>query len=935
MSVRSIEALQQYLRRLCDEAALPADAVLLRRFVTTNDRQALELLIARHGPMVLGTARRLVANTHDAEDVFQAVFLSLARLAKSIRQASALPAWLHKTTCRAAAKLRANRPVPAAPPPERYEQCDPAGGLVWREVCETLDEELQRLPERLRSPLLLCYLSGLTRDEAAKQLGWSLGTLKRRLEEGRHALRERLVRRGIASVGLALAVLAPESLQATVSQSLLESSLGLLFSPGAVVPATVSALVVSSSRALKGVAMKAILPLVAVIALGLGAYAGMGQTDPPQPAEGKTGFAVIRSAGSGPWSAPATWEGGKVPGTGATVQVRTGHTVLYDVKSDQLIRAVHVAGTLTFAADRDTRLDVGLIKIQPGDAASEDGFDCDAHTRPTDPSAPRPALEVGTPDRPIHTNHTALVRLTYVQGMDKESCPAIVCCGGSMHFHGAPLSHTWVKLGAPAKAGDRTVILPERVTGWRVGDRVIVSATTRQNKVKKTFRTTLREGGQTEERIVAAIDGAKLTLDKPLAFDHTAEGAYRGEVANLSRNVVVESADPAGVRGHTMYHKHSAGSISYAEFRHLGKEGVLGKYPIHYHLVGDTMRGSSVIGASVWDSGNRWVTIHGTNYLVVRHCVGYRSVGHGFFLEDGTEVYNVLDHNFAVQAFIGKPLPKQVFPFDHNDGAGFWWANSHNTFTRNVAAECDEYGYFFQAAKTKDFDPELSVQQPDGSKLKVDIRKLPFVRFEYNEAHCQRRHAFNLGGGVPFGKPNVDGVGPDEKHPFVIRNLKVWNVHWAFHPVAPSLLLDGLDVRNAEYGVWRPVYQRHAYRGLTFADVPPDTRYAFFDGLPPLRADYPKPLAPVDDLPPITVITHARPAGAGTLVVRGTTSDNGAVAKVMVNGQPARALRDNFAEWESVLEDVRPGEVKLTAHAEDAAGNIEKRSHVLLVKFNP
>src|SRR5262249_11317397 len=157
--------------------------VLLRRFVTTNDRQALELLIARHGPMVLGAARRLVANTHDAEDVFQAVFLSLARLAKSIRQASALPAWLHKTTCRAAAKLRANRPVPAAPPPERYEQCDPAAGLVWREVCETLDEELQRLPERLRSPLLLCYLSGLTRDEAAKQLGWSLGTLKRRLEE--------------------------------------------------------------------------------------------------------------------------------------------------------------------------------------------------------------------------------------------------------------------------------------------------------------------------------------------------------------------------------------------------------------------------------------------------------------------------------------------------------------------------------------------------------------------------------------------------------------------------------------------------------------------------------------------------------------------------------------------------------------------------------
>src|SRR5262249_32302697 len=174
--------------------------------------------------------------------------------------------------------------------------------------------------------------------------------------------------------------------------------------------------------------------------------------------------------GSGPWSAPATWEGGKVPGTGAKVQIRTGHTVFYDVKSDERIRMVHVAGTLTFAPDRDTRLDVGLIKIQPGDDASENGFDCDAHVRTPDSSAPRPALEVGTPDRPISAMHTALIRLTYLEGMDKESCPAIVCCGGRMDFHGAPLSHTWAKLGAPVKAGDQTVLLAEPVTGWRAGD---------------------------------------------------------------------------------------------------------------------------------------------------------------------------------------------------------------------------------------------------------------------------------------------------------------------------------------------------------------------------------------------------------------------------------------------------------------------------------
>ena len=132
----------------------------------------------------------------------------------------------------------------------------------------------------------------------------------------------------------------------------------------------------------------------------------------------------------------------------------------------------------------------------------------------------------------------------------------------------------------------------------------------------------------------------------------------------------MESADPAISRGHTMYHRNSSGSISYAEFRHLGKTGKLGKYSLHFHRVGDTMRGSSVVGASIWESGNRWLTIHGTNALVVRDCVGYRSVGHGFFLEDGTEVENILDGNLAVQAFQGSPLQGRCFRSTVTRGPG-------------------------------------------------------------------------------------------------------------------------------------------------------------------------------------------------------------------------------------------------------------------------
>src|SRR5262249_36763610 len=186
-----------------------------------------------------------------------------------------------------------------------------------------------------------------------------------------------------------------------------------------------------------------------------------------------TGPPITRSARSGPWSAPATWEGGKVPTAGARVQVRTGHTVRYDLKSDRVIRSIHVAGTLTFARDQDTRLDVGLIKIQPGDEAGEDGFDCDAHVGPPEAGQPRPALEAGTPARPIPAGHSTLIRLTYVNGLDKQSCPAIICCGGRMDFHGAPMSRTWVRLAATARKRDSVITLSESVTGWKVGDRVI------------------------------------------------------------------------------------------------------------------------------------------------------------------------------------------------------------------------------------------------------------------------------------------------------------------------------------------------------------------------------------------------------------------------------------------------------------------------------
>ena len=675
-----------------------------------------------------------------------------------------------------------------------------------------------------------------------------------------------------------------------------------------------------------------------ILALGFLSAGLSAAQDTPAPAGGAGAPAppLIRSAKSGPWSAADTWEGGKVPAAGARVQVRTGHTVTYDLTSDEAVRSVHVAGTLTFARDRDTRLTVGLVKIQAGDDASEDGFNCDAHVRPPDPDQPRPALEVGTPDNPIPAGRTAAIRLALVEGLNRETCPAIICCGGRLDLHGAPLARTWVKLGATADKGDARARLAEPAAGWRVGDRVIVTATGGWERLNRN-RMALRPGAsrepvaQTEERVITALDRDQLTLDRPLEYRHAGEGEYRGEVANLSRSVVVESADPKGARGHTMYHRHSAGSIGYAEFQHLGKEGLLGKYPIHFHLCGDTMRGSSVVGASVWDSGNRWVAVHGTQYLVVRDCVGFQAVGHGFFLEDGTEVFNVFDRNLAVQAFVGKPLPEQALPHDRNDGAGFWWANNLNTFTRNVAAECDRWAYLFEMAATREADVRRPVLQPDGTTEPVDIRTLPFVRFEDNEAHDQL-DGVSLGGKLG----GFDEVVPGDM--LVLRNIRIWNTNWAFTPFA-RYAVDNLDIADCRYGLFLPAYD---------ADVPPRPRSGNGEGSDWGRISFRRTFLPIhmpsvvqlsvagpfnlmayagDCLPPTTVITHARRAD-GRLIVRGTAADNEGVRRVTVNGQEARALAANFAEWEVALDP--PADGRLTAGAVDLVGNEEPRRHTVV-----
>src|SRR5947209_3111409 len=191
------------LRRLCglfgSRPDASSDGVLLERFARHADEGAFAALVRRHGPLVWGVSRRVAQHEQDAEDVYQATFLLLARKAGAIRRAASLASWLYGVAYRLALRARGDAarrrqrearapgPAPAMGPDE----------LTWRELRAALDEELARLPEKYRAPLLLCYFDGLTQEEAARQLGWSRRAVKYRLECGRDRLRGRLARRGL------------------------------------------------------------------------------------------------------------------------------------------------------------------------------------------------------------------------------------------------------------------------------------------------------------------------------------------------------------------------------------------------------------------------------------------------------------------------------------------------------------------------------------------------------------------------------------------------------------------------------------------------------------------------------------------------------------------------------------------------------------------
>jgi RNA polymerase sigma factor (sigma-70 family) len=207
MAHATLRGVLGHLRNLCDTQA--ADAELLACFARNQDEASFAALLRRHGPMVWGVARRLLGDLHDAEDVFQATFLILARKAAALRKGAAVASFLHGVARRLALKTRLQKARRQAREKRAVQMRDTKclGRTDLDEVRAALDAALDELPEKYRAALVLCYLEGHSQEEAARRLGCPLATLRTHVARGRKLLRDRLAAQGITLSAAGLACL--------------------------------------------------------------------------------------------------------------------------------------------------------------------------------------------------------------------------------------------------------------------------------------------------------------------------------------------------------------------------------------------------------------------------------------------------------------------------------------------------------------------------------------------------------------------------------------------------------------------------------------------------------------------------------------------------------------------------------------------------------
>ncbi len=325
---------------------------------------------------------------------------------------------------------------------------------------------------------------------------------------------------------------------------------------------------------------------------------------------------------------------------------------------------------------------------------------------------PTGSLTIGTNENPIDEDKQ--VEIVFINSKDGE---VGIFVFGKLLIHGKEVNPTFVGLESHAKKWEKRLDVNSELKNWERGDTVVITSPgiEKCNEIAK----------------ISKIVNQRITLMNSLNCSHRVisetQNPLVSHVALLSRNVIITSEDLVD-RGSVNFFHGSTGYVKYANFDMLGPKEVLGRYPIHFHHLKDSSRGIEVIGNSITNSENRWITIHDSNGILVKNNVGYISQGHGFFLEAGTEFDNVFENNIGI-------ITNKELILDSRSSV-FWTMNPDNIYRNNVAVSAQYWGFFFEI-------PDEVVNLPNSDK-QINLRSLPSLEFEDNTAYNNRHGGMKI-----------------------------------------------------------------------------------------------------------------------------------------------------------------------------------------------
>lgn len=540
---------------------------------------------------------------------------------------------------------------------------------------------------------------------------------------------------------------------------------------------------------------------------------------------------------SGNWSNPTTWANGLVPTSGAHVLVPIDVRVEVDSVVTARISTVRVDGTLNFAADRNNELRVETLVV-----------------------GGRGSFQMGTAEKPIAPGVQAKLLITDSGAIDRQSDPFGLSRGllahGTVTIHGAQVESSATLAGAVV-AGTQTLNLKAAPTGWKVGDTIVVAATTAGSE-------------QNEVRTVLAISGTSVLLDRPLSYTHVAPAAnLEIHVANTTRNAIIASESTVvDRRGHVMFMHNRSVDIAYAGFYKLGrtdKSRVLndpvvgadwtlqpgtgtngrGRYAVHFHRNGLTDDGNPavIMGSAVVDSPGWGFVNHSSNVDMIQN-VAFDVHGAAFATEVGDEIGGFYGNIAIGSKGSGEADNSREFPFQDfgHQGDGFWFQGAGIAVVGNVSAgnEGNAFAYYTRGLyESKERARFLSANLADPSiannATTIDVGLVPVVSFRDNAGYASAKglliryhlHDSTHGQSSYFENSsfwnNTVGVMPYFTQDIVLRNLQVihvpdgnYNHGILAHIVDGNITYENLVVTGYHTGINMPRWGNNIVRGGHF-----------------------------------------------------------------------------------------------------------------------